>query len=248
MSRSEATRAGGSPPAEDGDARPGGGSRAPLGPAGVRPQRYGRYFALRGALIVVSTTINTVLTNPNGARGVEPGRRIPPFAVPLAIGTVRGDADVATHADAGSAGRTPACSERGVGILNICALYEAGPVVLALFVDASSCPQVLDDMQALAPQFPGVGLAAVAIKGDRSSLRRLIAKRALTSVQVGFDKDGVLAGLYKLVSCPQVNLVLPGGLVQSHALLSRPSRATLRARVRALVDAATGRGWRAPRR
>jgi len=35
-------------------------------------------------LIVVLIAINTVLTNPNGARGGEPGKRIPPFAVPLA--------------------------------------------------------------------------------------------------------------------------------------------------------------------
>ena len=61
----------------------------------------------------------------------------------------------------------PACTVRGPGILNICQLYEQGPVVLALFVDAGSCPRVLSDMQALAPSFPGVRFAGVAIKGDR---------------------------------------------------------------------------------
>jgi hypothetical protein len=248
MSRSEPARADGSPRAGDGGAAPAGaGAGAPLGPRGVRLPRYGRYLALLGVLIVALIAINTVLTKPNGARGVEPGRRIPPFALPLATGTMRGAADVATHANAGAAGRTPACAERGPGILNVCELYEAGPLVLALFVDASSCPAVLSDMQALAPQFPGVGFAAVAIKGERGPLRRLIAKRGLTSVQVGFDSDGVLAGLYKLVSCPQMNFVLPGGLVQSLALLSRPSPRTLRARVGALVVAARARGWRAPR-
>jgi hypothetical protein len=223
-------------------------ARAPLGPAGVRPPRYGLYVGLLATLIIALVAINTVLSKPNIARGIAPGKRVPPFALPLATGTVNGDADVATHADAGSAGRTPACAERGAGILNVCELYERGPVVLALFVDAGSCPAVLSDMQALARQFPGVAFAGVAIKGERGPLRKLIAGRALSSVQVGFDRDGVLADLYKLLSCPQVSFVLPGGVVQSRALLSRPSPRTLRVRVEALVQAATARGWRAPRR
>jgi hypothetical protein len=206
--------------------------------------RPGRYVALFAVLVVVLITINTALTGSNGAGGIQPGKQIPPFAVPLATGTLNGDADVATHADAGAAGRTAACLERGAGILNACELYERAPLVLALFVDGGSCPAVLSDMQSLARGFAGVSFAAVALKGERASLRRLIAKRGLTSVQVGIDRDGALAGLYKLASCPQLTFVLPGGVVQSPAILSRPSQQTLRARVRALVAAAAERGWR----
>ena len=81
---------------------------------------------------------------------------------------VNGDANVATHADDGAAGRVPACTVRGAQVLNVCQLYERGPVVLALFVDAGSCDGILSDMQALAPSFPGVQFAAVAIKGNRA--------------------------------------------------------------------------------
>ncbi len=35
-----------------------------------------------------------------------------------------------------------------------------------------------------------------------------------------------------MVSCPQITFVYPGGVVQSAALLSTPSLATLRTRVR----------------
>jgi hypothetical protein len=202
---------------------------------GEYPRRYSRYVGVLALAILVLITINTLLTKPNGAKGIEPGHRVPPFAVPLAAGALNGAADVATHADAGAAGRVPACAERGPGILNICELYERGPVVLALFVDAGSCPAVLSDMQALASAFPNVGFAAVAIKGERKALLALMRKRALTRVQVGFDEEGALMGLYKMASCPQVSFVRPGGIVQSPALLSTPSRATLRARVRALV-------------
>jgi hypothetical protein len=212
--------------------------------AGVRPSRYGRYLGLLVVLFVVLVTINTLATKSRIVRGIEPGKAVPPFALPLASGAVNGDADVATRAGSGAAGRTPACAERGAGILNVCELYQRGPVVLALFVDAGSCPAVLSDMQALAPTFPGVSFAGVAIRGERGPLRKLIAARALTGVQVGYDRDGVLAALYRVVSCPQVTFVLPGGIVQSTALLSRPSLRTLRVRVEALVAAARTYGGR----
>jgi len=202
---------------------------------------------LLGVLAVALIAVNTVTTKSNGAGGVEPGHRVPPFAVPLALGSLNGDADVATHADDGAAGKHPACSERGAGILNVCQLYEQGPVVLALFVNGGSCPAIVSDMQALAPSFAGVQFAAVAIKGDRGALRKLVRSRAL-SLPVGIDNDGALAALYKVASCPQVTFVYPGGVVQSKALLTRPPRATLRARVSELVAAARARGWRPPRR
>src|SRR5262249_3633262 len=167
-------------------------------------------------------------------------------AAPLAGGTVNGDVNVATHANEGEAGKRPACAVRGAGVLNVCELYARGPLVLALFVDAGSCQTILGDMQQLAGEFPGVSFAAVAIKGERGALRRLILARGLTRVAVGFDSDGVLAGTYKMASCPQVTFVLPGGVVQSPALLSRPPLASLRARVSELAAAARSHGWRPP--
>jgi hypothetical protein len=207
-----------------------------------RPEpRYGRYVGLLALVILVLITINTIATKPNGARGIEPGHTIPPFAAPLALGTLSGDVNVATHADEGAAGRIPACSVREPGALNVCELYRGRPLVLALFVDAGSCPDVLGEMQTLAGAFPAVSFAAVAIKGERRSLLALMRKHRLRSVRVGFDRDGVLASLYKVASCPQVSFVLPGGVVQSPALLDTPSPLTLRTRVAALVAAAAAR-------
>jgi hypothetical protein len=211
-----------------------------------RPEpRYGRYVGLLALVVLVLITVNTIVTKPNGAKGVEPGHAIPPFAAPLALGTLSGDVNVATHAGEGSAGRTPACAVHGPGVLNVCALYRGRPLVLALFVDAGSCPDVLGQMQTLAGAFPAVNFAAVAIKGERGPLLTLIRKRGLTSVRVGIDRDGVLASLYRVASCPQVSFVLPGGVVQSPALLDTPSPRALRARVTELVTAAgreTGKG------
>jgi hypothetical protein len=198
---------------------------------------------LLGLLILALVVVNTVVTKPNGARGIEPGHRVPPFAAPLARGALAGDPD--TAARAGEGARVPACRERGPQILNICQLYERGPVVLALFVDAGSCPDILDDLQALARSFPGVQFAAVALRADREHLRRLEAEKGV-SFPLGLDRSGKLLALYKMASCPQVTFAYPGGVVQSPALLRRVSLPDLRARVRALVAASRAHGWRQP--
>ncbi|MFI5009589.1 MAG: TlpA family protein disulfide reductase [Solirubrobacterales bacterium] len=213
-----------------------------LSPAATS-RRYGRYVVLIGLVLAALAVTDTLLTPPRGADGIVPGERVPPFAVPLVTGTLEGDANVATRANEGSAGHRPACAVRGARILNVCELYERSPVVLALFVNGGACPAVLDEMQALAPSFPGVRFAAVSIKGERSALRRLVAAHGLR-FPVGIDRDGVLTVLYKVSSCPQVNFVYPGGAVQSRALLATPSPAALRARVQALVAGARARGWR----
>jgi hypothetical protein len=231
----------------DEDERHLGDWRARRARAGVvlGPPRYGRYVGLLALVILVLVTISIVLTKPHGVGGVAIGHRIPPFAAPLASGdlTERG-VNVATHANENGAGAPPACQVRGAGVLNVCELYERGPLVLALFVDDGSCAKILDDMQALAHEFPGVSFAAVAIKGERDPLRRLISTRRLDSVQVGLDPEGVLVDLYGVASCPQVSFVLPGGVVQSAAMLDRPPLSGLRARVSELVADARARGWR----
>jgi hypothetical protein len=212
------------------------------GPERRRP-RYRGHVGLLLLVILALIATTTALTKPNGARGIEPGHGLAPFAVPLVLGDLTGDADIARHGNEGALGRVPACAERGPQILNICQLYEQGPVVLALFVDAGSCAAILGDLQALMGSFPSVRFAAVSIKGDRDQLRRLVRSRGLR-LPIGIDRDGALVKLYRLASCPQVSFAYPGGVVQSNALLSRPSLATLRARVGELVAAARARGWR----
>jgi hypothetical protein len=213
-----------------------GPERPPV--AGVRFQapHYGRYVALLALVILVLITINTIMTKPNGVAGLKPGERMAPFAVPLATGTLEGDANVATRYHEGEAGHVPACSVHEAGALNICTLYEQGPVVLALFVDNGSCTPVLADMQALQSSFAQVRFAAVAIRGGHAATRRVVRKLGLT-FPVGFDEDGALAPLYKLATCPQITLALRGGVVQSKALLSTPSQQQLRERVLQLVAA-----------
>ncbi len=198
--------------------------------------------AIIGLVLLVFITINTLTTHPRGAAGITPGEHVPPFAVPTAPGNVQGAANIATHDNQGAA-KHAACTVRGPGILNVCELYEKGPVVLALFVDSEGCEDVLYDMQALRASFPGVQFAGVALAGERAGTRELIARHGLT-FPVGLDKEATLGEVYKVSSCPQVSFIYPGGVMQSKALLNRPSLAVLRARVAALVAGSRARGWR----
>jgi hypothetical protein len=204
---------------------------------------YGRYVALLGLIALAAFTVHVALGSHRGATGIKPGARIPPFAAPYALGGPPGEVDIATHANDGAAGKVPACSERGRAILNICQLYERGPVVLALFFDAGSCAGILDDLQRLAQSFPRVGFAAVAVKEGAGPVARIVRSKHLT-VPVGADQEGRLGELYAMVSCPQITFVYPGGIVQSAVLSSRPPLATLRARVAELLAASRARGWK----
>lgn len=205
--------------------------------------RYARYAGLIGLVALVLVVITTLLAKSDGASGIAPGQKLPPFAVPLALGSLQGAANIATRPHQGSAGNVPACTVHGSQVLNLCALYRQGPVVLALFVDAGSCPAVLSEMQTVARSFPQVRFAAVSIKGERSQLRRLVRSHRLT-MPVGIDEEGTLASLYKVFSCPQVDFAFPGGIQQGKALLQAPSLAGLRARVDELLAGSRARGWR----
>jgi len=218
---------------------------APRSRLKARSPRYGRYAGLLGVVLLVAIVVSSLLVHRAGLTGIAPGQKVAPFAVPLALGNLNGAADVATHANQGKEARVPACAERGAQILNVCQLYEQGPVVLAFFVDAGSCTQVLGEMQALVPEFPTVRFAAVAIRGERGPVRRLVRMLGLT-LPVGLDLEGGAAARYKVYSCPQVNFVYPGGVVQSKALLSSPTLASLRARVGELLSASRARALREP--
>jgi AhpC/TSA family len=207
--------------------------------------RYGRYVGALGIIAFIGVLGWLLIAKPHSVGGIEPGKTVPPFAVPLATGSLEGAADTAIHRDEGLRGKVQACRERGKDVLNICELYERGPVVLALFIDGESCPAVLSEMQTAAARFPDVSFAAVAVKGDHASSKRLVRRRALT-IPVGFDEEGALAGLYKMVSCPQLSFIYPGGVMQSKPLLEAPSPAMLARRVSGLLAASKARGWKPP--
>ena len=178
------------------------------------------------ALVALSyVLLNTLRSEGPGSAGLAPGTRLPPFAAPLATSRLVGDVNVARRAGQGSAGRRPACSVRGPDIVNSCELAEQGPVVLAFVATRGArCTGELDVLERVRRRHPRVQVAAVAIRGDRDALARLVRSRRW-GFPVAYDRDGVLANLYGVAVCPHLTFALPGGTVRATVLGEQDARA-----------------------
>jgi hypothetical protein len=209
--------------------------------------RYGWFAGVVIVLLVAYVTLNTLRDDGAGSSGVRAGERMPPFAAPLALGAVRGDVNVARRSGQGAAGERPACRVRGPGILNVCALWERGPVVLAfLATRGARCTRELDVLEGVRAAHPGVQFAAVSIRGDRDGLRALVRHHGW-GFPVAYDRDGILANFYGVAVCPHLTYALPGGRVTA-TTVGELDRAGLEARLAALERAARAAGWRPPGR
>ena len=214
-------------------------------PAARRIPRYGRYVGpARRSLILVLITINTILTKPNGVDGHRAGATAAAVRGPARAGQPATATPTSpTHADEGAAGRVPGVQgARPADPQRLPALRTAPRSCSRCSSTRGSCPAVLGDMQALARSFPGVRFAAVAIKGDRAQMRRLIRSRGLT-LPWGSTKTARWRRCTRSRRCPQVTFAYPGGGCRARRCSTRPSRATLRARVAELVAASRARGW-----
>jgi hypothetical protein len=210
-------------------------------PAGA--SRYGWFLGVVAVLLIAYVTLNTLRSDPVGSKGLRVGSALPPFAAPLADSKLDGDVNVARRAGQGAAGKVPACSVRGAGVLNSCVLERQGPVVLAFTVTSGAqCTHELDALEAVRARHPGVQIAAVAIRGSRSALRGLIRRHGW-GFPVAYDRDGVLANVYGVAVCPQITYALPGGRVTGTSV-GVLEAAALDRRIGALEAAARSRGWR----
>lgn len=182
--------------------------------------RYGWFVGVVGVLVIALVTVNTLRTGSDGpgSRGVARGSQAPPFAAPLALSGLDGDVNVAVRSGQGDAGAVPACSLRRPDVLNVCALWERHPVVLAFFATrGAGCVSQLDLLDRVAARHPTVRFAAISIRGDRDDLRRTIRARRWR-FPVGYDADGILANAYGVAVCPQIAFLRRGGRVADTSL------------------------------
>jgi AhpC/TSA family len=228
----------------DEDAPPSPKSPPPAKPPGI--SRYGWWFGILVFLILVYIGFNTLQNAGEGTRGIEAGHPLPPFAAPLALSGLQGDANVATGQDQGPRGQRPACSVRGHEVLNSCQLVSGAPSVLAfLATRGGDCSKQLDLIERARPEFPGVRFAAVAIRGSRSDLRADIRRHGW-GFPVAYDHDGAVANLYGISVCPTVTFAYPGGTAMRTSL-GLLNAAKLNATLRELVQGSEQRGWKPPR-
>jgi hypothetical protein len=153
--------------------------------------------------VIAYITYNSIVTEGPGSRGVEPGRELPAFAVPLAQSDLTGPANLTENA----------CEVRGEDVLNVCELAERGPVVLAFFAEPMErCVEQIDVLDRVRARFPDVQFAAVAILGDRDDLRARVRERGW-QLPVGHDEDGAVVNAYAVAVCPQITFAHRGGEV-----------------------------------
>ena len=152
-------------------------------------------------VVLAYITFNTLRTEGLDPRGLERGSELPPFAVPLAA---KASEDQDANVNTARQGDVPAaCDVRGADVLNVCELAEQGPFVLVFVVtEAGDCARQLDVLDRVAPRFPRVGFAAVAVREDLEDLQRRLRERGWR-VPLGYDHDGAAANRYGLGAvCP----------------------------------------------
>jgi len=225
------------PPAPFGVRERGEEPPRPVAPPPPRPPaRRSTVTWIVGVAVVLAfayITLNTIRTDAPGSRGIEPGDPLPPFAAPLALSRLDGDANLATKAGQGGQGDRPACEVRGPEILNSCQLAEKGPVAIAFMATRSeACDRQVDALERVRADFPDISFAAVGIRGDRDDLRRTIRRRGWR-LPVAWDRDGGVANAYAVAVCPTVTFAYKGGRVQGTSLALLDG-AALRRRLEAL--------------
>jgi preprotein translocase subunit SecE len=166
-----------------------------------------------------------------GARGPTPGETTPPFAAPLALSNLVGDANIAPDA----------CSVSARRALVSCRAFAKGPVALAFVsVGDKPCTEMLPALARAGRSIPGLTAAAIGIRGQRKELAKLAAVNP--GVEVAWDRDGALTNRYGVAVCPTVVVVREGGIVAESLIgeaLDDPEVLTSSIR-RALAGASTG--------
>jgi thiol-disulfide isomerase/thioredoxin len=189
-----------------------------------------RYTILVGVLFAAVVLI-AVLNGTGGGGGTlgldEQPRHwpLPEFAVPLAVGELEGDANVAQD-DCESSElpcppdrrRTPACRLRTPGSVRVCDLFARPSVISFWFTGDGRCVAQQDVVDQVSERYRGrVGFLSLDIRDDRGEVRDLIEERGW-SMPVGYDRDGAVAALYRVGGCPTFAYVFPGGTLQDASI------------------------------
>ena len=202
-------------------------------------KRYGvGLFVFAVFVLILVLVFSAVNNDGHGSRGPEVGSKLLPFAAPLATSKLNGDANIAKSDGSGAAGAKAACKVRGPEIVNSCELNNGKALVIAFFVDGENeCTSQLNSLQKAAKENADVNFAAVAIRGDRTELKRLIAKHGWT-FPVAYDRDGAIANEYAVAVCPTLVFAGSDGRVK-HTTVGELSQVELAREVKKLGSSAT---------
>lgn len=148
---------------------------------------------------------------------------LPEFAVPVAAGGLEGDANVAQD-DCESAAvpcprdarREPACRIKTAGAIRVCELFGRPLVISFWFTKGGGdCAGEQDVVDQVYRRYEGrVNFLSLDVRDDRDTVRELVRQHGW-KMPVGYDRDGAVAGLFRVGGCPTFAYAFPGGTLQS---------------------------------
>lgn len=207
-----------------------------------------RYSLVVGLLfaIVIGLALIHGVGDQSGTLGLDqkpPRWPLPEFAVPAAAGRLEGDANVAQDdcqtpelPCPDGARRRPACGIGSRGAIRVCDLFGRPLVVSFWFSEGGNCVSQQDVVARVYERYRGrVNFLSVNVRDDRDAVRELIRERGW-KMPVGYDRDGAVAGLYRVGGCPTFAYVYPGGTLQT-ATIGTLTATQLIAHVRGLLRA-----------
>lgn len=188
--------------------------------------RYSIAVGVIFAAILIVAFLHGIGGNGGGTLGLNEQPQhwpLPEFAVPVAAGELEGDANVAQDDCETSRlpcpegdRRTPACRVAGADAIRVCDLFKL-PAVISFWFDkgGSSCVTQQDAVDQVFERYRGrVSFLSLDVRDDRDAVRDLIRQHGWR-MPVGYDRDGAVAGLYRVGGCPTIAYVFPGGTLQS---------------------------------
>jgi len=191
--------------------------------------RYSIFVGLAFLVLIVVASIST-LSNGGGEGTLgldkQPSRwPLPEFAVPDAVGSLEGDANVAQDdCESGalpcpeSDRRHPACEIRTEGAIRICDLFDRPLVLSFWFTKGGDCDDQQDAVSSVYQRYRGrVNFLSLDVRDDRDTVRELIRSHRWR-MPVGYDRDGAVASLYRVGGCPTFAYVYPGGTLESASI------------------------------
>jgi hypothetical protein len=189
-----------------------------------------RYSIFVGLLFVAIVAVALIHGVPGGGGTLgldkQPARwALPEFAVPDAAGKLEGDANVAQDdcsvgeipCPSGSR-RAPACRVHLTGAIRVCDLFGRPLLISFWFSKGGDCVDQQDVVNRVYSRYRGrVNFLSLDIRDDRDTVRELIRQRRWR-MPVGYDRDGAVAGLYRVGGCPTFAYVYPGGTLESASI------------------------------
>jgi hypothetical protein len=189
-----------------------------------------RYSIAVGLLFVAIVAVALINGVPGGGGtlGLDQQQSrwaLPEFAVPDAAGQLEGDANIAQDDCSASAlpcppdsRRSPACRLRTPGAIRVCDLFDRPSVISFWFSQGGDCVDQQDVVSRVYSRYRGrVNFLSLDIRDDRDTVRDLIGRRRW-EMPVGYDRDGAVAGLYRVGGCPTYAYVYPGGTLESASI------------------------------